>query len=549
MSGLDRKNHKGLTISIIISLLFSVIYAAFPSRMHFADGLYYAFHLEDFPISHSWHQHHLIWLPLMHLIYGALHAILPSISAMTFLQVSNAIMGGLIIFTLIQLVRRISGSNLAGNIAGLALGFTWGMMNYAADANIYILILLLMLFTGLIITRRDTMSIKQAYLATVLMILISLLHQIGFFFSFAILAAILTRTDKSVRTKTAISCTILYACITFGSYYGVYRIIHHLLPVELQESFFSWLTAYGSHSSFWTMQKEGFLSAQIIFERSQFNLLFHMKDALLALYYQDYSESYNTWVLFIFFQMIILLSVLFELKNVILYKDPRRNQKIFLLTWFFPYFIFNQFYCAFEIHYKLFYLMPLITLWSIQSLEAPPQERKAWNILVLLVIVGMAGWNITTGIIPNSRPDHNPYLQEVMKIKPELNEDDLIIFARHERYKAAIARYYTHTDAIFYQTSFRYLSSDPDAYEKLNVETIEYFNSRYNRIIISNPASTSGFENWYFSGHLLAPPHPDFLAMKKSDLLFIFSSSGKLYVIEPDYSSINPHPLNIKSEN
>ncbi|MFH1514144.1 MAG: hypothetical protein ABIG42_01660 [bacterium] len=426
---------------------------------------------------------------------------------MTFFQISNAILGAITVVLMIKFISQITKNRIAGIITGIFFGFTWGMLHYSSDANIYILILFLMLLVALLITRSDVLSRKSAIIATLLMIAITSFHQIGFFFTFVILTAILLRSPPKEKIKTALTCVTLYGIVTICLYFAVYIMIRPELIAEMQQSFISWLTAYGSHETFWSISAMGFLPAQQIFEYTQFGAFAHNQDLLNARSTLNFKGTYNTDVINIFFHVIVIFSALILTRQVFLNRETQNRQiKIILLIWFWLYFIFNQTYCAFEIHFKLFYIIPLIAIWTLQILESSPKELKIWNTLVILLIIAMTGWNFVTGVIPDSKPNTNPFLKEALQIKPFLKDGDLVIYARHERYQAAVTRYYTDADAVFFQTEFRYISNDEDSFDKMHHQTLNFFNEKYDRIILSDEAWKSGFSKWYFSGHIFPPP-------------------------------------------
>ena len=526
-----RKYDISVFISISFCLVFSLVYATFPTKMHFADGLSYAYHMEHFPISDAWRSHHLLWLPAMHILYGAIHYFFPALRAMPFLQFLNAILGGLSVYLLIRFVHSITNNLPAGILAGAFFGFSWGMLNWATDANIYILVIALMLVVINIITGNSFLSHKNALIATLIMIVITSVHQIGFFFSFVILAAILLRSPKETKIKTLIQCALLYSSATFALYYGVYLLIRPTLAGIQKEGFMSWLTTYGHDKGYWTIFAVGFLPAQEMFNRSLFSLFFKVQDDVKAFYDQFYNESYNILFIYILFYLIILISVFWELKQILIDKSiSNRPVKILLLTWFFPYFIFAHLFNASAVFYKLFFLMPILIIWTIQVLEAPPRERRVWRFLSIAILVAVAGWNISTGLVPNSKPETNPFLRDALKIKPFVHKSDLIIFARQERYLASITRYYTEANAAYILVNFRYAGSEFFSFEKANEETLKYFLSKYNRIILSDDAYKSGYQKWYFSNHFFEPPHPVFLAVSKNDLIHT-GVRGKIFLL------------------
>jgi hypothetical protein len=443
---------------------------------------------------------------------------------MIFLQFFNALLGGSCVTIFIIIVGRVTGKKVIGIITGILFGISWGMFNYSTDANIYILLLLLMLSAFLILTNRERFDKKRAIITTILMIIITSLHQIGFFFAFVVLTGIILRSKQKEKMRTAIGCIILYSISTMILYYSVYIMIRPLLVAEMKGSFFSWLTAYGHNQFFWTIFSQGYFPAQEQFVRAQANLFLHIQDNLKSYYKQAYIESYNTLALYILFHMIILLSALFELKKLILMRNKPnmdlylRSVRIMLLVWFFLYFIFNQFYCAFEIHFKLFYLPPLFLIWALQVLESPPRDRKVWNFLTVVILVGIATWNITTGVIPNSHSSNNPFLRDVLKLKQFVKKGDLVIYARHQRYLSALTQYYTPADAAFFQSSFRYTTGNENL-NRIEDETVEFIENRYERVILSDDAFESGYRQWFFSGYKFPPPHPDLLAIKKAHLI------------------------------
>jgi len=87
----------------------------------------------------------------MHVIYDAIHGLASSLRAMTFFQYSNAILGAGTVVLMIKFISQITKNRIAGIITGIFFGFTWGMLHYSSDANIYILILFLMLLVALLI--------------------------------------------------------------------------------------------------------------------------------------------------------------------------------------------------------------------------------------------------------------------------------------------------------------------------------------------------------------------------------------------------------------
>ena len=507
-------------IKILIGILFVIVYLSFPTRMHFGDGLYYAFHIEKMPVNQAFHPHHLLWLPIMHYLYSTFHSILPSLRAMVFLQAFNALCGGLSVFLMIRIVSSITKNQIAGIIAGLALGLSWGMLHYAADANVYVPVLTLTLINFALITSTRELDYKKSLFATIIMVLISSLHQIGFFFSFAILAAIIIRSPKYQRIKTAIQCAIMYVALNIILYCSVFMAIMNTLSDPFQKNLFAWITAFGRNRDYWSLFSLGFLGAQKSFDRSQFNLFFHIIDQNKAFYEGGYHESALILILYALVQFIVLVTIFYELYCLIRHKNIRwREARIILLTWFIPFYIFNQFFCAFDVGYKLLYLAPLIMIWTFQLLDSLTRFVLIIKKAIPVILIGITVWNFADGVIPDTKPENNPYFRDALEIMPYVDKSDLVLFTEKERYTSAVLRCYSKADSVFVRENPFMIPSEAVNVSSINQQTIEFLSSRYKRIIVSDALWNSTMDEWHLPDGHIPPPYPEIMIVKRSELM------------------------------
>jgi hypothetical protein len=499
--------------SIMIGIAFFAVYAAFPTKMHFVDGIVYAYNLENFPIEYEWHPHHPLWLPMMQLLFNLTRIIIPGIRSIAFLSFTNAILGGIAIPLFIALVARIINNCRIAVWAGIFWGFTWAMMTYCADANIYILILVLILLASLVLLRGDHLSTKDAILATAIVLISSLMHQMTFFFTFAVLAVIIIRSQRKTRFKNTALCMAMYAIIVTAANYFVYSIAKPLVEVELDTTFLQWLTAYGSTPAWWTIFKEGLIKAQGIFYYAQVNTFLFTPDSGLIYIANKYLESgINPY--FAAFHLLIVATVIYEIIDLFGNKTQNillRQSRIFLLVWFMPYFIFNQFYCAFEPHYKLFFITPLIVLWALRFHTIKPGKFFTIAVPAMILILGI--WNLSFGMIPNSRYQTSPYMVDALDIGTAVEEGDLVLMSVTQFYLSSLTRYYTDAESSPFRWSFGKFTLVEKGLMDIDAKTVEFLNNRYKRILVTDEAFRSKPRIWYFAGFFFPPPHPPLLAL------------------------------------
>ncbi len=521
---------------ILIGLAFAIFYMAFPTKVHFIDGLGFAYDLENFPISYDFHQHHPLWLPLTHILFHSIKVIAPSLRSLDFLIVLNSILGGLTIFLFIRLVHKAVGNKIASIMAGLFLGVTWGMMTNSTDANIYIVMILMMIGITIILLDGTQLTRKRALLATGLIIFACLIHQMCIFFTPVILAAILLRSPKRQRNATAIICTAMFAIVISAANYTIYLHATSLAVNEIEITFMQWLTAFGHHPTWWTVQLKGFARAQEIFIFTQMNLFIHTYGCELMHHAKGYGAA-QIGTLSLIIHIIIVTSILYEIVSFFKVKENDlliHHTRILMIIWILPFFIFNVFYCAFEVHYKLFYLLPLIVLWMIRLIRLRREYQKTISSAICVLIVLLGIWNFTSGVLPNTKPESNPFFNEVLEIAQVVKKSDLVIFSNHQAYTSFLARYYTNADTTTFKKGYSPFAVLDKSEMAIDKKTIEFLNTRYKRIFLTDDAYRRIPNHLYFPERRIPPPHSWLLSLDASSIIPVnaVKSNGRIILYE-----------------
>ena len=292
---------KLITVPLLIGFIFAVIYAMFPTAMLTADGLYYAWHIENVPIEYSIHPHHLLWLGMMHHLYNLIHAVIPGLSALAFMQFVNAAIGGTCVFLLIRIAKKLSGNNSVAIITGLFFGLSWGMIHFSTDANIYILVLFLILFCADCLFCSKAIEVKRIFVIVLLMISATLLHQVALLFMPAVLLAIWLKSPIRRRLLILTTSILAYIAVVLLVYFIAFRFVANVCLPDSSVDFISWLGAYSEQSQYWTFLSQGIISGQDAFQRSQAFLFIHLQDALSVYFAQEYNESkFHSFIYFFF---------------------------------------------------------------------------------------------------------------------------------------------------------------------------------------------------------------------------------------------------------
>jgi len=507
-------------ITIGIALVFTILYASFPTKLHYIDGLGFAYDIANFPMSYCFHQHHPLWLPLTQIIFYALKSAVPGLRAIVFLSVLNAVLGGLAIVIIIKLLNRLTQNWYASILAGLFLAACWGMIIDCTDVNIYIFMLVMILITASVLFGKERLTRKNSIIVTLLTLFASLVHQMFIFYTLFVLIGILILSPRYQRKNNVIICVGLYGIMVYLVNYIIYLYSISVVKGEIEISFWGWLTAFGQRSTWWTAIQQGFWSSLEIFNFQQMSLFIHTQGSELMHHADNYDAVYISTAS-ILIHIIIIATIIWEI--IRLYQDKEKKLKyrkvrILVLVWFLPLYIFNHLFSAFELHYKVLYLPPLIILWTLSLVDSPSKYHRSIVYAVSLLLVFMLTWNFLTGLLPNTNPNNNKYLVPVLDIAPLVKKGDLIILSDRQGYMSFLARIYTDADAITFKRGFTPFAKKTQNLLKIDRYTVEFLNSRYDRIFLTDEAFQRLPEYLCFPERRLPPPHPWLLGMYSTSM-------------------------------
>jgi len=507
-------------VIIAIGLAFTAVYACFQTRVNYSDGLGFAYDLENYPLSYGFRQHHPLWLPITHIIYYIMRSIIPGLRALTFLSVFNAFSGGLAVILIIRLLDRLTQNLYASTLAGIFLGVTWGMMIDCTDADIYVFMLVMILAVMTILTGNEELTRKDAIIATSLTLFASLVHQMFFFYTPLVLAAIWIRSPRFQRKNTAIICTGLYGVIISLVNYIIYLYSISVVKDEIKIGFYQWLTAFGHIPTWWTAKNLGFWRTLEVFNFQQMSLFIHNQGSELTNHADIYNAAYASPVSVII-HVVIVTTILWEIIRLCRDKDGRisyHHVRILALVWLLPFYVFNHFFSAPELHYKVLYLPPLIVLWTLNLVELPLKYHRTIGYSVSLLLVFMFVWNLTTGMLPNSNPKSNSYLVPVLDIAPLVRKGDLIILSERQGYMSFLARVYTDADASTFRRGLHKYATNTKTADEIDRYTVEFLKSKFNRIFLTDDAYRRLPKFLYFPERRFPPPHSWLLGISSKSI-------------------------------
>ena len=172
---------KRIPLEGIVAILFGMLYISIPTKMFYIDGVYYAEHLENFPFYvNGFHPHHLLYLPVMHVLYDVFHAFIPSLRAMTFLLIFNSVCGAITLYVFGLFLHKL-GHLLFTRLSGMILlGSAYTFWHHSTDAYIYIPTHLIVMIVILIVFSDGFFQSKYMQIAAGLLLAFAgLMHEIA----------------------------------------------------------------------------------------------------------------------------------------------------------------------------------------------------------------------------------------------------------------------------------------------------------------------------------------------------------------------------------
>jgi hypothetical protein len=525
---------RNLTSEAVVSIFFALLYLFIPTKMFYIDGIYYAEHLENMPYyDQGFHPHHLIYLPLMHLLYGAFHSIIPWLRALAFLQALNAILGGLTIWIFSRILRRLSFSIISRILAMILLGSSYTFWHHASDANIYILVHLLILCVTLVVLSDRFYSSKSCQYSTGLLFgLTCLVHQIVVLMIIPFGLYIWSK-DRKNGMKVFLRLAIPFLLVGFIAY----PVVFILFSGETNQSltkFLLWAGSFGRAEHYFAFNASYANNIIQTILRGHYNAFFTLKPLERILFdgtSGDTAQSFRLYTFFLFLTTLTVVSFIFQ--SISHASSNQRKLHFFFLAQFIVYFTLTSIFMPENHFYRIFYLCPLIVIWTGIFSMLGESYKLILKPIVAIAILVFLYLNLTKGIIPQSRIRYNPYLTMTAQLDQVVTEKDVVLFPTKDRYLTGIYRYFGKGDAIHLQQGEHFLNHDKleKDFTRYESETLAMLDDRYDRIFLTQDAF-----NWLgldskskapridpvvFTPKNYKLPHPDFMVVRLNDFEFV----------------------------
>ena len=373
------------------------------------------------------HPSHLFDQLLVYWIYRAVVSAGIHVRALTVFQISNCFLSALAAAIFFRISARLFRSTYVALVATAIFAFSATWWKFSADADAYILAVLLLLvcFYFLLPDERP-----RPFLVAIAHAAAMLIHQLSLFFFPVALVGILMQTRGRPRKERALALFkygVTVTAATLVSYFATFRMIFGSASLS---RFVSWITYFspehGFTFSFW---------GNFVFSlRSQWRVSFGGRLAFIR-------EFSNLWVYTLAFVALALtitfLIVTFgrarELKAALsaaaTFPKRFRELTILCIVWIVPYVIFLFFFIPQNTFYRLLYLPAVVLLIGSFIAAAESQLNHVRRFRAALFASAMFAANLAFSQYPYSQARSNPPLQLALKLDQAWPAGTTIYFA------------------------------------------------------------------------------------------------------------------------
>lgn len=382
---------RSLLILLACALL---LYAAFPTRAYYWDGVLFALNIEDATRGQSspltlFHPNHLVYTPFGYLLYRCALACGFALRAITVLQLFNIVASVAATAVVYVLARRFTHSALFCATL-FAFGATW--WKFSTDANAYIVSVLLLLLAMWFATATR----PRWWAAVACHVGAMLFHELAIFTYPAILAAMLLQRPRRIGLCMAyIAGTVASVAAAYGICYSI-AADHSRHPTLI-----AWVTSFASDSGYTRSigQIAGSLASYSkLFVGGRFTLI---RECLSPLSIAAFAIC-----------IAALVAAFFEPLRARI-----QSRTALLWAWAVPYVIFLAAWDPGSPFHKLF-VWPAIVL--LIAAYVPPK---------FALTTAIAAWNFGAFIYPHAHASADPVLVLAQKIDRELPEDATIYYS------------------------------------------------------------------------------------------------------------------------
>jgi hypothetical protein len=389
----------------LLFITIVIIYALFPTRVYYWDGITFAQTIENVPrLQPSLvHPNHLIYNFAGYIFYKLLRSFSPEIRALTALQILNILLSAICARIFFSILFDTLHSLYLAVCLTLLFAFSATWWKFSTDADAYIpSVLFLLISFYLVLPKRKARPLLLAF-----MFFLSLaLHQLALFAWPALVLGIYVQNgESSIRRRalnaayfTAVAAILIVAAYTYLFYLASGTSdLHRLL---------SWTASSpdaDTQFNLWSNLRYSLRGFVRLFLGGRFNLLKgHVNPPVIFLF-----AALVSAVAFVLFNVLRRLAIAILIGRLPKLRLETRQKTVLLLAlvWTFVYQVFLFFRLPQNTFYRLFYLPALILLFGLLLAAIP--HRIPRTLAVSVVAVALA--NFLFLIYPSSLSPHtNP---------------------------------------------------------------------------------------------------------------------------------------------
>lgn len=403
-----------LTLLVVVAVL--LLNLLFLTKNYYWDGVFFSQAIEDARSINSSliHPSHLLDQLFVYFVYRAvvwsgIHA-----RALTVFQVSNCVLSAVAAAIVFRICARLFKSTYVSLVAAAMFAFSATWWKFSADADAYILAVLLLLacFYFLLPERRP-----RTFLVAILHAAAMLIHQLSMFFFPVALVGILIQTRGRPRHERALELVRYGAtvtAITLIVYYATFRMIFGPAPVS---RFVSWITYFSPEHGFTFSVWGNFIYSV----RSQWRVFFGGRVAFIRDFsnFRMYALAAIAASLAIAF-LVVTFGRVRELKGIVSAAATGakrfRELAVLCIVWIVPYVIFLFFFIPQNTFYRLLYLPAIVLLIGAFMAAAESRLNHVRRYRAALFAAAMCAANLAFLQYPYSQARANPPLQLAMKL-------------------------------------------------------------------------------------------------------------------------------------
>lgn len=432
-------------IAMALTAFLLIVYASFPTRNHYWDGIGFALNIEgagqnaeglllddhhtDGATSIYFNPNHLLHNLIGYLIYTPIHALLPDVRALEVLRAISMLSSVATVLLVFLMLTRLSRDLRFSVWMALLMAFSATWWKFSTDANAYVPSVFLLVLCGFLLT--NPRRRPQAVTIGLLHALSILVHQISVLFFPAALVAIWShsywssagekrRATLAYALTASLTVVAAYSWVWFGVLDRGWS-LHGLM---------SWITSNGADTFAFRSASSNALeslrsSVRVFFGgRISLALAFVEKPLLLVLV--------GMMLTALAYFVISLRKALGVPRRAVrepwfvepVELDPRK----FLVTWAAGFAAFLFIWLTEYPYYRLYYLPAVILLLGL-ALNRPrlPIARHRLTALAAFVCF-MSVFNFTFLIYPYSKVEATPPIRLAVGANDAWNENALVLY-------------------------------------------------------------------------------------------------------------------------